>query len=289
MAAAAQLRRRRTTQDRMVDVWCKKGPMASLLLQPCCTRRAVLCRSRVKGIACVSALATLTSSRPVLPYPRTPSRPTNVKVYSTAPQQQVLSKPSLQKAPASNVWLIVGLGNPGENYANTRHNVGFMVIDYLARYESIDTRKLEKSAAVGKGAICGKQVILAKPVTFMNNSGESVAALSKFYKIPSSQVLVISDDLDLPVATLRLRASGGHGGHNGLRSIIQRLGNTQEFPRLKIGIGRPSNNKLPVADYVLQNFNRSDLQLIEEAVAEAAAVVRAVLEHGMEKALSGVR
>eukprot|EP00798_Chlamydomonas_sp_ICE-L_P010254 gene10254-8172_t len=164
------------------------------------------------------------------------------------PVKQVNKRPPANKPATGGLidpnpdapWLIVGLGNPGGNYENTRHNIGFMLIDELARMESIDCRKLEKSAAVGRGEMCGKKVILAKPVTFMNNSGESVSALAKFYKVPLNHVLVISDDLDQPTATIRLRAKGGHGGHNGLRSIMARMGNSQDFPRIKIGIGRPS-------------------------------------------------
>ncbi|GIM12989.1 hypothetical protein Vretimale_16195 [Volvox reticuliferus] len=111
-----------------------------------------------------------------------------------------------------------------------------MVLDELAGQAGIDCRKLEKSAAVGKGEVQGKQVLLVKPVTFMNNSGESVAALAKFYRVPPNRVLVISDDLDQPVAQVRLRQRGGHGGHNGLRSIIDRMGGTQDFPRIKVNI-----------------------------------------------------
>ena len=156
---------------------------------------------------------------------------------------------------------------PGSNYDRTRHNVGFMVIDTLARSEGIECRKLEKSAAVGRGEIGGQTVLLVKPVTFMNNSGESVSALAKFYKVspnppvilfvhdltqpvmschhgttpsctfypqvPPSRILVISDDLDQPTAGIKLKPKGGHGGHNGLRSIIERMGNTQDFPRIK--------------------------------------------------------
>lgn len=186
------------------------------------------------------------------------------------------------------MWMIVGLGNPGSNYDGTRHNIGFEVVDALAREAGIDCRKLEKSAAVGKGEVCGKQVLLVKPVTFMNNSGESVAALAKFYRVPPQRVLVISDDLDMPVAQIRLRQKGGHGGHNGLRSIIDRMGGTQDFPRLKVGIGRPTG-PMPIASYVLQPFAKDERSVMEVAVRESCDVVRSVLSLGVERAASGQR
>lgn len=185
-------------------------------------------------------------------------------------------------------WLIVGLGNPGSQYERTKHNIGFMVLDRLAASQGIDMKKLEKSAAVGKGDLAGRKIILAKPVTFMNNSGESVGALSRFYKIPTSRILVVSDDIDLPVGTVRLRAKGGHGGQNGLRSIIQHLGGRNDFPRLKIGIGRPSGS-MPVAEYVLTPFKGRDKDEIEFAVVDAVTVIQSILELGLEKTLSGSR
>ncbi|EFJ49268.1 hypothetical protein VOLCADRAFT_59597 [Volvox carteri f. nagariensis] len=183
----------------------------------------------------------------------------------TAAGAKPQSKPQTTKSQEDGLWLIVGLGNPGSNYDETRHNVGFMVIDELARQAGIDCRKLEKSAAVGKGEVHGKQVLLVKPVTFMNNSGESVAALAKFYRVPPSRVLVVSDDLDQPVAQVRIRAKGGHGGHNGLRSIIDRMGGAQDFPRIKVGIGRPSG-PMPIATYVLQPFSKAERPDIDLAV-----------------------
>lgn len=185
-------------------------------------------------------------------------------------------------------WLIVGLGNPGPRYEKTRHNVGFMVIDTLARSEGIDMRKLEKSAAVGRGEVAGRKVILAKPVTFMNNSGESVVALAKYYKVPLTRCLVLSDDLDQPTAAVRLRQRGGHGGHNGLRSIIDRFGGKSDFPRLKIGIGRPTGN-LDVASYVLQDFRQTEMAEVDDAIAESIRIINSVLTLGLDKVLSGQR
>jgi len=163
-----------------------------------------------------------------------------------------------------------------------------MVIDALAKSEGVDMRKLEKSAAVGKMELQGKQIILAKPVTFMNNSGESVAALAKFYKIPKQRVLVISDDLDQPLAAVRLRGKGGHGGHNGLRSIIHHMGGSQEFARIKIGIGRPTG-QMEVTSYVLQPFKKTEMAEMDGAIAETLRIISSILALGMDKALSGSR
>ncbi|KAG2435043.1 hypothetical protein HYH02_012040 [Chlamydomonas schloesseri] len=197
-------------------------------------------------------------------------------------------KPAASKVDENGMWMIVGLGNPGSNYDDTRHNVGFKVIDELASAAGIDCRKLEKSAAVGKGELQGKQVLLVKPVTFMNNSGESVAALAKFYRVPPGRVLVVADDLDQPTAQVRLRQRGGHGGHNGLRSIIDRMGGTQDFPRIKIGIGRPAG-PIPIASYVLQPFSKAERPEIDTAVQESIIMIKSVLALGLEKAASGQR
>ncbi|KAG1677034.1 hypothetical protein FOA52_001203 [Chlamydomonas sp. UWO 241] len=183
------------------------------------------------------------------------------------------------------MWLVVGLGNPGAEYAKNRHNVGFMVVDDLARSEGIELRKMEKGACVGRGVVSGRQALLVKPQGFMNKSGEAVAALAQFYKVPLGRCLVIADDLEQPPADLKLAASGGHGGHNGLRSITERLGNDSGYPRLKIGIGRPPG-QLDVASYVLQDFSKKEAELVEVAVAESTDIVRRVLAGGVAAALN---
>ncbi|XP_042018206.1 peptidyl-tRNA hydrolase, mitochondrial-like isoform X2 [Salvia splendens] len=154
-------------------------------------------------------------------------------------------------------WLFVGLGNPGKRYSDTRHNVGFELIDYIAEAEGISTSSISFKSAFGKGFIGDVPVMLAKPQTFMNASGESVGALVSYHKIPLDQVLVMFDDMDLPFAKLRLLPKGGHGGHNGMRSIITHLKGSQDFPRLRIGIGRPPG-KMDAANFVLRPFNRQE-------------------------------
>jgi PTH1 family peptidyl-tRNA hydrolase len=190
-------------------------------------------------------------------------------------------------------WLIVGLGNPGPRYDHTRHNVGFAVVDALAAAEGIDMKKLDRGsgAVLGSGAVAGRHpVLLAKPMTFMNVSGEAVGRIVRQRGIPPARVLVVSDDLDSPLGRVRLRSKGGHGGHNGLRSIVQHLGGTHDFPRLKVGIGRPPpEGPVGVAEYVLQRFAPAERAEIDGAVSECLRAIDALLEHGVERAMSGVR
>jgi len=185
------------------------------------------------------------------------------------------------------MWMVVGLGNPGSRYEDTRHNVGFMAIDSISNKTGIATDRLQGNCAVGRGRVADAKVILVKPLTFMNVSGEGVIKLSKYYQIPPEHILVIYDDLDTPTASVRLRGKGGHGGHNGMRSLIQHLG-TNEFPRLKVGIGRPSDG-IPVVNHVLQNFSKEEREKIDVALREVEEAVRATLGLGIEKAVSGVR
>ena len=181
-------------------------------------------------------------------------------------------------------YLIVGLGNPGAKYAKTRHNVGFWVVDELARRHGFSGERSEKRALMQTGSIAGARVKLAKPQTFMNRSGESVRALVDFYDIPLEHLLVIHDDLDTPFGSIRLRKSGGHGGQNGLRSIIQHLG-SQDYARLRFGIGRPPGRMSPV-DFVLQPFKGDTTIQAGEMVGRAADAVESWLGDGIEVAMS---
>jgi PTH1 family peptidyl-tRNA hydrolase len=180
--------------------------------------------------------------------------------------------------------LIVGLGNPGDEYAKHRHNIGFQIVDALARGHGLAfTRHKEAKARVAEGVIAGRPVLLAKPQTYMNLSGKSVARLGRSKQIPPERILVVYDDLDLPLGRLRLRPGGGSGGHKGMRSIIDLLG-TQEFPRLRVGIDRPSGGLDP-ADYVLQPFDEAERPLLEEAVTRAVAAVECWLSEGIVSAM----
>jgi PTH1 family peptidyl-tRNA hydrolase len=184
----------------------------------------------------------------------------------------------------ANLYLIVGLGNPGKQYASTRHNVGWMVLDELARRHNLSFDKSEKKALTASGLIGGRKVLLAKPQTYMNLSGEAVRGLVDFYKIDLANLLVISDDLDIPLGTLRLRQSGSAGGQGGLRNIIQHLG-TNEFNRVRFGIGRPPGKMNP-KDYVLQDFRGDEAILAREVADKAADAVEVWLKDGIEPAMT---
>lgn len=184
----------------------------------------------------------------------------------------------------SNRYTLVGLGNPGPRYEGNRHNVGWHVLDELARRHQISFDKSEKSAQTGSGQIAGKSVLLVKPQTYMNESGVAVRALVDFYKVDLDKLLVIHDELDIPRATLRLRKTGGAGGQGGMKSIIQHLG-TREFDRLRVGIGRPPGKMDPAA-YVLQDFKADEQDLIREMVDRAADAVEAWLKEGMDTAMT---
>jgi peptidyl-tRNA hydrolase, PTH1 family len=181
-------------------------------------------------------------------------------------------------------FLIAGLGNPGPDYRHNRHNVGFMVVDALASALLIPIQRVELRALVGKGALDGERLILAKPQTFMNNSGRSVAPLMRFYKIPCEQLLVIHDDLDLPFGTLRLRPFGGTGGQRGMESIVAQLG-TDAFPRLRVGIGRPPGRMDP-ADYVLHNFDPPQEEILPEVFGRAVDAIRMFVLEGIDTSMN---
>lgn len=181
-------------------------------------------------------------------------------------------------------FLIVGLGNPGPNYRQNRHNIGFMVVNALAESLNIPMQRVEMRALVGKGLLGGERVILAKPQTYMNSSGQSVAPLARFYKIPLEQLMVVHDDLDLPFGTLRLRPLGGTGGQKGMESIIKLLG-THDFPRLRVGIGRPPGRMDP-ADYVLHDFDPPQQNLLPEVLDAAVKAIRTFVLEGIEASMN---
>ena len=182
-------------------------------------------------------------------------------------------------------WLLVGLGNPGDKYDNTRHNVGFAAIDQLAEELRVPVQKLKYRALTQTVELGGAKVLLMKPITYMNLSGEAVGQAARFYKIPPERVLVFSDDVSLPVGKLRIRRSGSAGGHNGLKSIIQHLG-TEAFPRIKIGVGGKPHPDYDMADWVLGKFPPEDSKLIDQMVQKAAQAAAYYIKEGPEKAMS---
>ena len=189
-----------------------------------------------------------------------------------------------RKAPIAEssmgAYLIVGLGNPGSRYAATRHNVGFQVVDQVSKTFGITLGKVKSKAIIGEGKLDDKKVILAKPQTFMNLSGQAVAALARFYKVPVENMVVIHDDLDLPLGTLRIRPGGGAGGQKGVLSIIEQLG-TPDFARIRFGIGRPPGRMDP-KDYVLENFLPKEQELAEFTILTARDAVISFIGAGLE-------
>jgi PTH1 family peptidyl-tRNA hydrolase len=200
------------------------------------------------------------------------------------PGEQAGAQPEGQGGGADLPVMIVGLGNPGREYARHRHNIGFRVVEALAQAHQLRfTRQKGSKAHTAEGQIGKRSVCLVKPQTFMNLSGKAVGRLSRASEVPPGQMLVVYDDLDLPLGRLRLRAEGGSGGHKGMRSIIDSLG-TQGFPRLRVGIDRPPG-RLDPADYVLQPFSEEEEALIPELVARAVSAIECWLAEGIVVAM----
>ena len=182
------------------------------------------------------------------------------------------------------MYIIVGLGNPSKQYEGTRHNAGFMTLDVLADRYNIDISEKKHKALCGKGVIEGNKVVLLKPQTFMNLSGESVRAAADFYKVAPEEIIVIYDDISLEPGQLRVRKKGSAGGHKGMKNIIAHLG-TQDFPRIRVGVGeKPAG--MDLADYVLGRFSKGERELLEEAFKEGARAAVAILCDGIESAMN---
>ncbi|MGE5544710.1 MAG: aminoacyl-tRNA hydrolase [Bacillota bacterium] len=181
------------------------------------------------------------------------------------------------------VKLIVGLGNPGQEYKNTRHNVGFMVVEELARQLKVDRQKYIHNSVVARARFHGEALLIAKPLTFMNLSGKAVQQMVKANHVTLSELIVVMDDLDLEAGSIRLRARGGSGGHKGLQSIIDCLG-TQDFSRLRVGIGRPSDED--VIDWVLTRFGQDEEELMKPAINRAVEALKLWVVLGIEKAMN---
>ena len=183
------------------------------------------------------------------------------------------------------MYIIAGLGNPGKEYENTRHNIGFDVIDRLAEEENIAVMESKHKALIGKGYVAGQKVILAKPQTFMNLSGESIREIVDYYKVDdTAELIVISDDISLDVGQLRIREKGSAGGHNGIKNIILHLG-TEVFPRIKVGVGEKPKG-WDLADYVLGRYSAEDRKIIDEAQKEAAEAVKMMVMDDVRGAMN---
>ena len=189
------------------------------------------------------------------------------------------------KQTSGTSWLIVGLGNPGEKYENTRHNVGFRVIDELAERQNAPVQKLKFKALTNLLTISGEKVLVMKPITYMNLSGEAVHEAAAFYKVPPERILVISDEVALAPGKLRVRRSGSAGGHNGLKNIIAHLGSDQ-FPRIRLGVGSKPHPDYDMADWVMGRFQGEDKKAVEEAVKRAADAAECLIREGVDRAMN---
>lgn len=181
------------------------------------------------------------------------------------------------------MYIIIGLGNPGKKYENTRHNVGFIALDILAEKHGIKINKIKHKGLVGEGIISGQKVLLVKPQTFMNLSGESVREVVSYYKIDYAKLIVIYDDIDLPIGRIRIRGSGSGGTHNGMRSIIYNL-QRDDFPRVRIGIG--SESRMRLADYVLGGFGKSEKKSIEDSIVRSVEALECIIDEGLSQAMN---
>lgn len=181
------------------------------------------------------------------------------------------------------VYIIVGLGNPGKKYENTRHNMGFIAVDLIAEEYGIKLDKLKFKALVGEGRIAGQKVVLVKPQTFMNLSGQSVTEIMNFYKEDIENLIVIYDDIDIPTGSIRLRKKGSAGTHNGMRNIVYLLGD-DGFPRIRVGIG--SETKVDLINYVVGGVSKKEKDLLEDALTKAAKAAVCIIEKGIDKAMN---
>ncbi|MFR6222187.1 MAG: aminoacyl-tRNA hydrolase [Anaerococcus sp.] len=182
------------------------------------------------------------------------------------------------------MYYIVGLGNPGIQYENTRHNAGFITIDYLARKYSIDVRKIKFKSLIGQGVISGQKVMLVKPQTYMNNSGEAIREIYNYFDFDHDKLIVIYDDIDIDFGSIRIRKKGSAGTHNGMKSIIYNL-EFDDFPRIKVAVGKKPSY-MDLANFVLSGFSEQEAKIIEEEVKLTSDAIEMILEEGIEKSMS---
>lgn len=183
------------------------------------------------------------------------------------------------------MYLVAGLGNPGSQYEMTRHNIGFEVIDYMAGEYNVKVKKLKFKGLYGETNIGGERVILLKPQTYMNLSGESIREFSAFYKIPTENIIIINDDIYLEAGRLRIRAKGSAGGHNGLKSIIYQL-NSDQFPRIRVGVDSPLREKMDLADFVLARFTKEEIPVLEDSIIRAKKAAEEIILCGADSAMN---
>lgn len=195
-----------------------------------------------------------------------------------------LEKERAEKTSSKIEFIVVGLGNPGKEYENTRHNAGFLCLDTALEKYSARTDRSKFHALVGEGEIKGKRVLFMKPETFMNSSGEAVGEAARFYKIPPENIIIISDDISLPVGKIRIRRKGSHGGHNGLKSIEAHLGSSA-YPRIKVGVGEKPHPDYDLVKWVLGRFSKEDMVLLEGARESVAEALSFLIEGKTEEAM----
>ena len=189
---------------------------------------------------------------------------------------------------SQNCFLVAGLGNPGGEYARTRHNIGFMAADLLAARASLHLKKQGRfNAHFARGRVSGHLTVLVKPQAYMNRSGFPLQQLSAYYKIPPSHIIVVHDDLDLPFGRIRISHNRGHGGHNGIRSIIEALG-TRAFSRVRVGVGRPPQEMAGAVGHVLGTFSATEKTALDKVVAHAADACEAIMDHGVDGAMNRI-
>lgn len=197
---------------------------------------------------------------------------------------ELLKQVSVPKVSGSPEYIVAGLGNPGAKYENTRHNAGFMVVDTLAKKHGAEIKKLEFKSLTGVAEISGHRVLIMKPATYMNNSGEAVTAAMQFYKIPIERVIIVNDDISLEPSQLRIRRKGSDGGHNGLKSIIYLTG-SDGFTRIKVGVGKKPP-QFDLADWVLSCFSKDEIKLMQESTDKASSAIELILKGETDKAMN---
>ncbi len=183
------------------------------------------------------------------------------------------------------MYLLAGLGNPEKKYDCTRHNIGFDTVDIFASKHNIKLNKLKFKAVYGECFIGDEKVLIAKPQTYMNNSGESIREIVSFYKIPVENIIIINDDITLDTGTIRIRAKGSDGGHNGLKSIIYHL-NSDKFIRIKMGVGSPPNREYDLADYVLGHFSKQEIEVMDNVINRVCNAVECIIKYDVSKAMN---